>query len=182
MRLLAILPQAELDALVSELLPVKVLLGQEADDRTLVLREPGHVQFLPAVGVRVVCKADIRWSVLGFAVPIFIRELTVLLKPHISAREGGMALVFDLSIEHADLAGVPAVIDTRLVERVNQALAERGVELAWEFQKTLTHSFALPAMLANLRFFNLDVAESVVDITADALRLALELRAGITRE
>jgi hypothetical protein len=68
-----------------------------------------------------------------------------------------------------------------LVERVNQALNERQVELAWNFTRTLTHSFELPALLESVRSFNLGVAGSAVAVQPDALQLEVELRAGFAR-
>jgi hypothetical protein len=147
----------------------------------LVLRDARALTFVPATGVSLSCTADIRWSLLGIKVPIHLRELSVMLTPRIATRSTGPALVFELAIEHADLAGVPAVVDAHLVERVNQALSERQVELGWEFAKTLTHSFALPALLANLRSFNLGVGESSVEVVQDALVLSVELLTSVTR-
>jgi hypothetical protein len=181
MRLHARVPRAEVQALLSELLPLKVLLGDDEDDRTLVLRDAGAVSFSAGQGVRMACKADIRWSLLGFAVPVHLRSLSLLLAPRIAEREGGAALVFQVSIEHADLAGVPAVVDAHWVERVNQALNERQVELAWNFTRTLTHSFELPALLESVRSFNLGVAGSTVQVHPDALQLEVDLRAGFSR-
>jgi hypothetical protein len=182
MRLHAVLPLAEVQSLLSELLPLRVLLGEGGDDeRSLVLRDAREVEFVAGQGLRVACKADVRWSLLGVSVPVHLRSLSVLLSPRISERDGGAALVFQLAIEYADLAGVPALIDAHLVERVNQALNERQVELAWNFTRTLTHAFALPAMLESVRSFNLGVAASAVEVHPDALHLEVDLRAGFTR-
>jgi hypothetical protein len=181
MHLQALVPQTEIEALVHELMPLKVLLGDEDDDRTLLLLDPSTPEFVPGKGLRLGCRAEVRWSVLGIAVPITLRALTVLLMPRIAERDTGPALVFDLSIERADLAGLPARMDGRLVERVNHALSARQVQLAWGFGKTLSHAFELPAMLASLRTFNLAVGESSVEVLPHALRLSLELRAGVTR-
>jgi hypothetical protein len=182
MRLQAVLPRSDVDALLNQLLPLKVSLGgQDDDDRFLLLRDPRGLTFVPGSGVSLSCTADLRWSVLGLTVPILLRQLSVLLTPQIATRSGGPALVFALAIEHADLAGVPAVVDAHLVERVNQALLERQVELGWEFAKTLTHAFALPALLANVRSFNLGVGQSSVDVVTDALVLSVELLTSVTR-
>ena len=181
MRLLAHVPRAEVQTLLSELLPLKVLLGDEEDDRTLLLRDAQEVGFVPGYGLRASGKADVRWSVLGFTVPVHLRSLSLLLVPRIAEREGGAALVFQLSIEHADLAGVPAVVDAHLVDRVNQALNERQVELAWNFTRTLSHTFELPPLLESVRTFNLGVAGSAVVVRADALEFEVDLRAGFTR-
>jgi hypothetical protein len=182
MRLQALLPRSDLDALLSQLLPLKVMLGgEDDDDRFLLLRDPRGLTFVPNSGVSLSCTAELRWSVLGLTVPIHLRQLSLQLTPQIATRSGGPALVFALAIEHADLAGVPAVVDAHLVERVNQALSERQVELAWEFAQTLTHAFALPALLANVRSFNLGVGESSVDVLTDALVLSVELLTSVTR-
>lgn len=182
MQLRAVLPRSDLDALLNQLLPLKVLLGgEDDDDRSLLLRDPRGLSFVPGRGVSFSCTADIRWSVLGLTVPILLRQLSVLLTPSIVQRTSGAALVFEPSIEQADLAGVPAVVETHLVERVNQALYERQVELGWEFAKTLSHSFTLPALLANVRSFNLGVGESSVEVLPDGLVLEVALLTSVTR-
>jgi hypothetical protein len=182
MRLQAVLSRADLDALLNQLLPLKVLLASDGDDdRTLVLRDPRALTFVPGTGISLTGTADIRWSVLGLTVPIHLRELSVMLTPRLAPRAGVNALVFDLAIEHADLAGVPAVVDSHLVELVNQALALRQGDLGWEFAKTLTHSFALPAVLANVRSFNLGVGESTIEVVSDALVWSVELLTSVTR-
>jgi hypothetical protein len=181
MLLKAVLPRPDLDALLNQFLPLKVLLGgQDEEDRTLVVRDPRGLTFVPQRGVTLSCSADIRWSLLGISVPIHVRELSILLTPRIALRSGP-ALVFELSIEHADLAGVPAVVDAHLVERLNQALAEHEVELSWEFAKTLTHSFELPALLDNVRSFNLGVGASSVETVPEGLVLEVELTTSVTR-
>jgi hypothetical protein len=182
MRLQAVLPRSDLDVLLNQLLPLKVLLGADGDDdRNLVLHEPRGLTFVPERGISLSCTADIRWSVLGLTVPIHLRQLSVLLTPRIVPRASGPTLVFELAIEHADLAGVPAMVDSHLVELVNQALSARQVELGWEFAKTLTHAFALPALLANIRSFNLGVGESAVEVVPDGLILSVELLTSVTR-
>jgi hypothetical protein len=181
MQLTAVLPRADLDLLLNDVFPLKVLLGADRDDRTLLLRDPSSVNFVPGHGIALSCKADIRWTVLGLSVPIHLRALTVMLVPRLSQRDGVPALVLDLGLEHVDLAGVPAVVDTRLVELINQALEARQVELCWRFGKTLSHAFALPAMLESLSSFNLGVGDSSVEVLADALRLDIELRGGVSR-
>jgi hypothetical protein len=181
MQLTAVLPRADLDELLNDLLPLKVLLGADRDDRTLLLYDPSSVSFVAGHGIGLSCKADIRWSVLGITVPIQLRALTVMLVPRVSQRDGVPALVLDLALEHVDLAGVPAALEGRLVDLINQALQARQVELAWGFGKTLSHAFALPAMLESVSSFNLGVGESSVDVLADALRLDIQLRAGVSR-
>lgn len=182
MHLQALLPRSDLDALLTQLLPLKVLLGADSDDeRFLFLSEPRAVTFVPGRGVSLTCTAEVRWSVLGLTVPIRLRELSVLLTPLIAPRATGPALVFELAIEHADLAGVPAVVGAHLVEFVNLALSERQVALSWEFAKTLTHAFELPALLENVRSFNLRVGESSVEVVPDALVLSIELLTSVTR-
>lgn len=163
-------------------LPLTVLLGKsEREDRSLRLYDPGEVSFLTGEGIGLSCKAEIRWAVLGFSVPIQLRALTVVLSPRMSLRDGQPTLVFGLSLERVDLAGVPARWDGKLVDLINQALQDRQVELAWGFGSTLTHAFELPSMLSSLQSFNLGVGESSVEVLPDALRLDITLQASVTR-
>jgi hypothetical protein len=181
MQLTAVLPRQELDALLRDALPLLVLLGADRDDRSLRLYDPGSVEFIAGHGIALSCKAEIRWALFGVSVPIQLRALTVMLVPRIDHEAGVPGLMFDLALDHVDLAGVPAVVGSGLVDLINQALSMRQVELGWRFGKTLSHAFALPALLASWSSFNLGVGESAVAVLSDALRLDIVLRASVTR-
>ena len=178
MRAEAILSEADLVALVAELIPVKILLGNEGN---FSIDEATSVSLVADLGLRIVCKAKVHWPVLGVSVPITLHSLTGILVPSIVRRPSGDVLVFKLQIEQADLAGVPAMIDAKITDKLNHELASEKAELAWDFTKTLSHAFSLPRRLEPLDAFELHVAAGEVKITAEALVLSVAFRAKITR-
>jgi hypothetical protein len=174
----AVVPQEDLSALVNEFTPVTIRLG---DDGELWIHEPSDVSLVENVGLRVVCKARLRWSVLGIALPVTLRSLTVLLRPEIASRPNGPALVFKLEIEEADLVGIPALVDQGATELVNRELAAKHVELAWGYAATLSHVFDLPDALRPLEQLALTVTGAQVKSTNRALGLAIQIGAKVNR-
>ncbi|MGH7293828.1 MAG: hypothetical protein ACRELB_02790 [Polyangiaceae bacterium] len=172
----AIIPKEDLSAVVGELTPLTFLLG--ADGR-LSLSEPSEVSLVEAVGLRAVCKAHVHWSVLGISVPVTLHSLAVLLRPEIHPRDGGPALVFRVEIEHADLAGVPDVIDDRVTQLLNHELETKHVELSWAYRTTLSHVFDLPEMLRPLERLAVTAGAARVSVTRDAAALAIEMTARV---
>jgi hypothetical protein len=174
----AIVPKEDLSALVAEFTPLTILLGE---DGRLSLSEATDVSLVEGVGLRVVCKAQVHWSVLGLSVPVTLHSLAVLLRPEIEPRDGAPALVFRVQIEHADLAGLPDVIDDRVTGLVNHELEARHVELSWGYGNTLSHVFDLPETLRPLEQLALVAGSARVKVTHDAMALAIEMTARVDR-
>ena len=63
----AVLLKDELSMLVGQFAPVAIRLGEDGE---LQVHDPGDVTIVPDLGLRVVCKATLHWTVLGFAVPV----------------------------------------------------------------------------------------------------------------
>jgi len=183
----AILSREDLAEVVEQLVPLKIRLDSTGktgdddgeDDRYLVLHDPSEVTLVADVGLRLVCKASVRWPVLRIRVPVSVNALTVILRPHVEKQDGHDALVFRIEIAHADLAGLPDMVDAHITEKINEALAEKSI--AWDFTKTLSHSFPLPPALHGLAAFELTVVGGKVKVTEDALGLAISFRPRVAR-
>jgi hypothetical protein len=174
----AILLEQDLAALVKQFVPVTIRLG---DDGEIQVTDPSDIALVADVGLRIVCKARLRWSVLGIPVPVHVDSLVVLLRPEVTMTPGGQQVVFKLEIEHADLSGIPTAIDVRITELVNRELASKQVELAWDYAKTLSHVFELPDALQPLERLELTVAGARVKATREAVGLAIEFHAHVRR-
>lgn len=174
----AIFSRDDLSVLVGELLPATIRFD---DDAWIALSDPSDVRLVPEVGLRVACKAKLRWAVAGIPVPITIHSLTVVLRPAIVPGAVSEALSFDLRIEHADLAGVPDFVDVKITERVNRAIAERGVRATWDFGETLGRTIPMPERLEPIDALDLSVAWGKVRVTDEAMGLVLSFRARVVR-
>ena len=177
-----IFSREDLAQLLGELLPTKIRLGDESDDAWLALFDLGEVALVPNVGLRVSCKAKLRWEVAGVGVPITLNALTVLLRPTILKREAGDVLSFGIEIEHADLANVPEFIDTKITDRVNRELAAKQEEMAWDFTTSLSRVVPLPPRIEPIDAIDVKVAWGKMRIDADAMVIAISLHAHLLRE
>jgi hypothetical protein len=174
----AILLKEELSLLVGQFTPVTIGLG---DDGALHIHDPSDITLVPDVGLRVVCKANLRWAVLGIAVPMTINSLVVLVRPAIAKREGIDALVFKLEIEHIDLALLPKGIDDRVTHLVNRELDAKHVELSWDYAATLNHVFTVPGILHPIERLELTVRGARVTTTGEVMGLAIAFGADVRR-
>lgn len=170
----AIVPKEDLTAVVAELTPLTIRLG---DDGRLSLSKPTEVALVEGVGLRVVCTGQVHWSMLGVAVPVNLHSLAVLLRPEVDPRDGAPAVVFRVEIEHADVAGLPDVIDDRVTQLVNRELRAKHVELSWGYGATLSHVFDLPETLQPLERLALQAGSARVRVTPTAAALAIEMTA-----
>ena len=180
MKFTAALTREEIVRFVSEWLPLKVLLGDlKKEDRYLSLSDPTAIELLPGKGLRLACRAQIRWPIMGLTVPITARELIVVLRPTIAILGGHPVLGFGIQIERADLSAVPARLDTAITEALNRALAERA-KLKWEFGKMLTRSVPMPLMLTSTESIDLFCDHGVVAVTEDGFTFELAMHARTT--
>lgn len=175
----AILQGQDLSQLAAQLLPVTIHL----DEGMLSLSEPREVTLLPDVGLRIACAARIHWPVLGIEVPLALHALRFVLRPEIAKGPNATAtLVFKLEIEHMDLAGIPTCIDNRITALVNAALVAKHTEMAWNFVKTLSHVFSLPASLQPVEALDLGVSDARVKVTEQAMGLAILFKFDVIRQ
>ncbi len=174
----AILTKDDLHGVVAQFAPMRFRLG---DNGELCLDTPSEVSLIRDQGIRVVCSATLHWPVLGFDVPISIRSVAVLVRPEVEPRGDGAALVFKPEIAYADVALVPSVLDEGVARLVNEELAKKHVELAWNFERTLSHVFPLPAALETTAAFGLHVKAGTVRVTDDALGFAVSFSTQVQR-
>jgi hypothetical protein len=177
MRIEAILSAEDLAAMIREVAPLTVHFGK---DEQLELTDPSEVTLVADAGLRVVCKGRVQWRLLGIGVPITLNSLHVLIRPEIVQQSDGNALVFTIEIEHADLSGIPTMIDSKITDVVNKALAEKRVELVWNFTETLSHRFKMPDAVKPLEAIAFDVCGGRLKIGREALVLAIEFRSAVT--
>jgi hypothetical protein len=182
MRIDASLPATTLISLVEQLIPLRIELGGEGElSRYLLLSAPAQAALVDGRGVRLGCRADVCWPVLGMRLPVPLRAFRVLLLPEVDKRKGQHLLVFKLLVEHAEIAGFPSSFAGRLLEWVNQALEARDVELAWNVGDSFARSFALPRMLSTLEALDLSLSDLSIRIENQELRLSVGLSPAITR-
>jgi hypothetical protein len=168
----AILDLDTVTRLLEELTPFTIQLGDaDAPDRWFAVDRPTHVAFVPGAGVRIHTTARLRWSVAGVGVTCTIQSLELLLAPVLAA--GRLNIV--PRIEDADLKNVPQFIDREIVERVNERLAANPEPLGWSFARTLTVRLGLPPSMAPVTGFELDAGPAALEVTADAIRMAVVL-------
>src|SRR5580704_18352473 len=152
----AILTRDDFVKALNDLCPLQIRLGHGG---SLVVSEPNAIELVQGVGLRTTVTAAIHWPVLGVSFPITVRAVTLEVMPLILAREDGSEkLAFKLRLDQLDFSLLPSFLDQTVVDRINEELEARHVELAWDFMRTLSHVFELPAELASARGIELKVA------------------------
>jgi hypothetical protein len=180
MRIEAVIGRDDLVELLRGFIPVEIALGQAgSDDLLLTVDSFSGIELAPEVGIRVKCAAHLRWSVLGLDVPVHADTLELLVQPRIDQREGKATLVLGLAVERAEIRGMPALVDGAITERLNREIAQRRVELAWDFASTLTSTFALPTALRTAEALALQVADGCVKVTEQALGMAVSFHVAV---
>ena len=171
----AIISQDDFESLAVELLPLAIHLGASDSEHYLLLSAATALSLVEGRGLRFTCNAQIRWPVLGVDVPINVHGLTVLVEP--SVAEGSDSLQLGIQLERANVSWLPALVDAKIVEAVNEALHRRRADLSWNFAETLSHEFALPELVQPLRALNLKAGWGKVRVTAEAMVLVISFRA-----
>lgn len=181
MKLQAVFTRDELVGFAAQWLPLKLLLGGAGkEDRFLELTDPTTIELIPGAGLRIACRAQLRWPVLGMTVPITARSVSVLFSPSVALQDMHPALSFRLKIEHAELSGVPKGLNATITDAVNRALSER-LKPTWAFGRSLTRSIAMPPLLATTQSIDLAVQSGGVHVTDEAFTFELSLRADAPR-
>jgi hypothetical protein len=174
----AILTREDLRHVLKQFAPMDLRLGESGK---LLLDAPSDVSLIRDKGLAVVCEATLHWPLLGVDIPVHIHALVLLVRPSVERRASGDVLVFTLEIDGANVPLLPKVIDDKITAMVNEELVKKHVELAWNFGKTLSHVFSLPAALESTSTLGLKVSGGKVKVTDDAMGFAVRFRTEVER-
>ncbi len=167
---------------LNKVLPLRVQLEPgTATSGVFYLSKAKHVSLVPDRGLRIRVQGHIQWPVLGVSVPVTLREVQLVLEPHIVGKGRKQRLTFIPVVEQADVVAVPGFVEHWLIPKLNKQLASPSSEFAWKFMNTLHLDFPLPAQLDPVRKMGLRVNWGEVKVTRDALSLALSLRLKVVR-
>ena len=159
------------------MVPLTIRIDPDTDaDQYIELTSASDLALVADQGLRMTTKARIHWPILGIAVPIKIDPLRVMIRPQIIvAPGGGDALSLALEIEHAEFAGILALGDQPITDKINSELGK--LDLAWAFAAMpLSDQFKMPSMLEPLDSLALKVAWGKVRVTDEAIVLAISFR------
>jgi hypothetical protein len=166
MMLQATVDLEDLTAALGRLTPLEFRLGDpDGAERVLFVERPDRVTLVPDKGLRIETTARLRWTIAGIVVPVTVSSAQLLLTPEIEQKNGRDILHFSFFVEHADLKHVPAFVDTRIIDQVNESLRADGARVEWDFLRTLTFSIKLPPRLKSAQRFDLDAQWGAVKVT-----------------
>ena len=175
----AIVTSGDLQKVVDQLTPATVPLG---DRGHLFFDAPAEVSLVAERGLRIRCRSQLRWPVLGIDVAINVNSMTLLVVPTIESRGGERAIVFAPEVEQLDLALLPDIGDAELRSYINRELQAKRVELPWNYQQTLDHQFPLPDWFRSNATFDIRSDGAAVKVTNDSIGLAIGLTASVESE
>lgn len=171
----ALLTSTQLGLLLSELLPMKILLDGNDPDRYLYVDVPSLVTTTQE-GMRLTTSACLQWDVIGIKVPLVMSHVVVTLIPSIEVHEGQDALVLSLRLDEAALPAVPGFVETSLLKRVNEELAKESAQIVWQFTHTLDFTFSLPARIVGAPRVRLFAHQGATKMSDEGIVLAAHFR------
>lgn len=174
-----ILSGDDLRDLLTQVSPLTIEIG--GPEQYIAFHDVERVTLVPDKGLRLTCKADLRWPVFGLTLPASVHALTALLCPVIEKTPDGDVLTFSVTLEKADFVYVPTIVDEKITDRINEEIVKHGIQGRWNFTETLTCTLPLPARLQPLEALRLAVAWGEVKITEEALVLAVSFHPTVHR-
>lgn len=183
MQIDVVLSAEQIIALLREATPVRIHLTEKDEDaRWVELEPPTQVTLVPDLGVRIVSSGRIRYELAGIQLPFSIRRVQLLFEPKLVPVAGQPERIdFKLSLEEADLENIPGVAERMLVTAVNELLAPERLGTVWNFGRMLDKSLLLPERYEPLNQFLLRAPTGRVTITAQELRVQLQIGLGVSR-
>ena len=185
----AIISQEDLVHALGEFLPVKIHLDQregpdgkpakDEPERALFLDAPTEVTLVPEQGLRVICPAELTWSIAGMSPSMKIDALQVMIRPEVVEKNKGSVLEFGMQVEVADFHALPSFIDATIVKAINTALMTK--KPAWNFTETLTRTVGLGRMFDPVEALKIEVTWGKTKIGAEVLGLVVSFKLGFVR-
>jgi hypothetical protein len=172
----------DLKVTLDRLTPLEIKLSDADHPRhSLRIERPDRVELVPGRGLRIVATVHLNWTVAGVHLPITATSAQVLLTPAVVEKAGHEELQFSFQLEEIDVRHVPDILDDPILERVNKGLAADDSKLSWNFLKTLTFGFDMPARLESVNKITLAAQQGMVRITTEGLHLAVSYQADVAR-
>jgi hypothetical protein len=175
----AIVTREDLVQLLDQLLPLKINLDAPSKDRWIHLGHATDVVLVADAGMRVSCPAELKWEIAGVGPTLKVETIGVLLRPDVVEHGNGHTLDFHVEIEDVDIHGVPSVIESAILRKVNAELETK--KLSWNFTKTLGYSAPIGALLESIDSLDVAVAWGKRRITAEGLALAVSFKVEFVR-
>jgi hypothetical protein len=173
-----IVPREDLVSLIESALPLVVHFEGGGSLDVFGLSE---VSIVPDEGLRVACKAKVRWPALGIPLHVTLHSVTLMLRPKIEKVGDAEAMRLEASIEHADFAGLPDFADEALRKRIDEALRARKQAFAWDFMAMLRRRVAIPENVSPLSTLTIEAAWGKLRITEEAIVFVMSIHTSIAR-
>lgn len=185
MRLSATVTEAELRALASSLVPLRINLepgdDPEASARWLYIDELIDTSLEPDEGLVVGAKAAIRWPERALFDEFRVERIELLVAPRLVPTAKGVGLAITVRCLDLDVRWIPDFIDEAIVRRINARLAEAGVEFRWDFSTTLSVSFSDTSARSNVESIGFDVSTAQLEIDSGMVCISGPMQIRITR-
>ena len=166
------LTRVDLGHFLAMLTPLTIRLSDPADPlRELVVAPPDSIELVPGRGLRLVTTLLLSWTLAGVDVPIRASSAQLLFLPALAVKDGREELIFSLLLEAIDLRHVPGFLDTTILERINKAFAEDDATISWDFLKTLSFRFQMPARVSSVSGITLAAVGGTVKVTEEEIQL-----------
>jgi hypothetical protein len=182
MHLQATIGLRDLNHFFEKLTPLEIELADtDGPLERIHIQRPDLIEMVPGRGVRLVTTLFMHCKIAGVSIPVTATSARLLLLPAILPKNGHTELAFSFELEDVDLRHVPHLVEEKLLPRINEALSSEKARLSWNFRKTLTFGFALPARVRPVERITLGAGDGAVFIATDGLRFTVSYETDVLR-
>ena len=182
MLLQANITRADLGSFLRRLTPLAIRLSDvDHPVREVVIAPPDRVELVADRGLRVVTTLSLHWTMAGLEVPITATSAQLLLLPALVATEDRQALVFSFHLEAVDLRHVPAMFDETIRDRINKAFEKEDAKLSWDFLRSLTFGFEMPARVSSVNRITLRADGGTLRVSEEGFHLGVSFETEVVR-
>ena len=106
-----------------------------------------------------------------------INAWQLLFVPRVTSRGGSHVLSFETLLENLDVKSVPGFVDGKIADAIRGAVARYRDRLAWNFTRTLSRRFPLPANVSPTNTFAICPIGGEASVNESELHLVLHFEA-----
>lgn len=172
MELSATLTETELRELVALLIPLRIdISGDDDKQRWLDIDELLDAELVPDDGFVVTARASLRWPERNVFDELEIERVEVVIEPRLEPTPEGVGVAVIIRCRDVDLRWVPAFVDRKIVDAVNQRLRRAGVEFHWNLSSALRFEHTSEGAPSNITSVALDVGRATLRVEGQRVHL-----------
>lgn len=182
MKLSARIDEAELRSIAHALVPLRLDLRENQDERArwIEINEIREARFVDGFFTLTV-PVEVRWPERDMLTSFRVEHFELTLRPRMQAAATGAAFIVELRCSGIDLRWIPDFVDEFVARKIDERLRKAGVDFRWELTETLSFSLEETSDRSNIRAIGFNVPTATLGTDDGALELEGPMRITVDR-